>query len=97
MPVKGLVFLAELPPEELDVLVAIAGEVRRARAIYGALRSMQEGRLAITDADHELWAETTKGDTERDDRLVREKALQIAATAARFVLDLLPPARKVRS
>jgi len=69
---------------------AIMGMVRRelvsAQAQYGAFHSAHEGFAVILEEVDELWAEVRK--REKDKKALRTEAVQVAAMAVRFVLDI---------
>ena len=74
------------------VVVAMAvGELGRARANYPPMASYHEGWAIIQEEVEELWAEVRKRPGARDRRKMQEEAVQVAAMALRFVVDLVPP------
>ncbi len=67
------------------VLQAVDAEYRRAVALHGSFNSTHEGYAIIKEEVDELWDGIKKND---DKKLLREEAIQIAAMAMRFCIDI---------
>lgn len=64
-------------------------ELLRATALHGSFASAHEGYAVILEELDELWDEVKKGGTEpRSIPRMRKEAIQVAAMAMRFVLDV---------
>jgi len=63
-------------------------ELDRARDIYPRFTSAHEGYAILLEEVDELWAEVKKSPKNRDMKAMREEAIQVAAMAMRFVLDV---------
>lgn len=72
--------------EVIKILMEVHEELDRATAKFGPFLSAHEGYAIIKEEVDELWDEIKKGD--RQPELMRKEAIQIAAMAVRFVLDL---------
>lgn len=70
----------------------LAGDVReelyRATQAFGPMASAHEGWAVIQEEVDELWDEIKGG---QDKTRMREEAIQVAAMAMRFVIDVAPP------
>lgn len=66
----------------------VAAEVRRARGLHSAFNSAHEGYAVILEELDELKAEVWKKRSVRDIDLMRTEALQVAAMAIRFALEI---------
>jgi len=72
-------------PESLSALVC--AELVRAQSIHGPMRSPHEGFAVLKEEVDELWdVVKDKHGTQRE---MREEAIQVAAMAMRFVLDVV--------
>jgi len=69
-----------MTPEE--VAAEVLAELTRARAKFPAFHSGHEGFAVIKEELDELWEDV------KADRSARAEAIQVAAMAIRFVLDL---------
>ena len=67
------------------VMQAVDAEYRRAVSLHGAFNSTHEGYAIIKEEVDELWDGVKKND---DKKLLREEAIQIAAMAIRFCIDI---------
>lgn len=72
-----------------NVLNLIEKELRRATSLHGGMRSVHEGYAVLLEEVDELWDEVKKKTKNRSDQKMEEEAVQVAAMAARFVVDLL--------
>lgn len=77
--------MAELDPAS-DVLLEVWGEVQAARYKHAPMSSPHEGSSVIREEFEELW-EHVREDTGRSPE-ARKEAVQLAAMAIRYVLDL---------
>lgn len=69
-------------------------ELARARSLYPDMRSPHEGWAIMQEEMDELWDHVRKKDAVHDRSAMREEAIQIAAMALRFAVDLcIPPAK----
>lgn len=81
--------MSEIDIPKLELLMArLYDELTRAYATYGPVASVHEGYALILEELDELWDEVRKKDAERDPADMRVEAVQIAAIALRFALDL---------
>jgi hypothetical protein len=71
-----------------ELLSTVAAELERARAKYAPFNSAHEGWAIILEEVDELWDEVRKRQGERDLARMQREAIQIAAMALRFVLDV---------
>ena len=71
-----------------EVLAETKQEVEGAVKQYPEMRSFHEGYAIILEELDELWEEIRKKPAARDMKLLRHEAIQVAAMAARFALDL---------
>lgn len=65
-------------------LVAVLAELARAQESFGPFASAHEGYAVLLEEVDELWHEVKHGTTERQ----REEAVQVAAMALRFLVDV---------
>ena len=63
-------------------------ELERAMAQYAAMHSPHEGWAIIREELDELWDEVRVKDAQRSVQRMRQEAVQVAAMAMRFVLDV---------
>lgn len=69
----------------LDALLnELREELTRATNLYGPIRSSHEGYAVILEEVDEMWDEIKKNDIDK----AREEALQVAAMAIRFLMDV---------
>ena len=71
------------------VLKEVETEIFRAVNMHGPMRSCHEGWAVLFEEVEELWDEVKKKASKRQKENLRMEAIQIAAMAARFVVDLL--------
>jgi hypothetical protein len=71
-----------------EVMTAIENELRRAVDLHGGMRSCHEGYAVILEEVDELWEHVRLKEKLRKKSEMRTEAIQIAAMAARFVVDL---------
>lgn len=78
----------DITPREGQLLDDVLDELKRATNTFGAFRNGHEGYGVILEELEELWNEVKASKGQRYDRHVREEAVQVAAMAMRFALDL---------
>lgn len=66
----------------------VGAELKSATERYGAFNSAHEGYAVLLEEIDELWAEVKKSPKKRDANLMREEAVQVAAMALRFLVDV---------
>jgi phage terminase large subunit GpA-like protein len=71
-----------------QLLSDVAAELESAQAKHGPMSSGHEGYAVILEELDELWEEVRK--RKPDSALMRAEAIQVAAMALRFVLDVCP-------
>lgn len=71
-----------------DVLDAIGNEVERATAAWPPYNSAHEGYAVLLEEVDELKAHVWMNQKRRDLDAMRKEAIQVAAMAVRFVLDV---------
>lgn len=71
-----------------DVLDAIGNEVERASAAWPPHNSAHEGYAVLLEEVDELKAHVWTNQKRRDLDAMRKEAIQVAAMAVRFVLDV---------
>lgn len=69
-----------------NVLIAVENELRRAMGKHPEFNSAHEGYAVILEELDELWTEVMK--REKSSHALREEAIQVAAMAIRFVIDI---------
>lgn len=77
------------PLDDVDVAASeVAAELRRAMALFGPFKNGHEGWAVIREEVDELWDEVKNN--KGDDHVARQRkeAIQVAAMALRFVVDL---------
>lgn len=72
------------------LLGPLRAELYRASESFGPFNSAHEGWAVIHEEMEELWAEVMKKQSQRSKEKMREEAIQIAAMAVRFIIDLCP-------
>ena len=70
-----------------DAICLIVQEHERAISLFPPFRSEHEGYAIILEKLDELWDEVKKKKP-RDKHLMRKEAIQVAAMATRFLIDL---------
>lgn len=63
-------------------------ELERATTDYGPFVSYHEGYAVLLEEVDELWDEVKKKPSERDPVKIKKEAVQVAAMALRFLVDL---------
>ena len=71
------------------VLRLVDDELTRARLLHARLNSPHEAKAVVEEELDELW-EHVKANTGRSPE-ARAEAIQVAAMALRYVIDLCPP------
>jgi hypothetical protein len=74
--------------QAFDAVNAVMHESNRARDLYPAFNSAHEGYAVLLEEVDELWVEIKKNPKKRDPVAMREEAIQVAAMALRFVIDI---------
>lgn len=72
-----------------QALEHVGGEVARAEAEHAPMHSAHEGYSVILEELDELWDEIKKKSSERDMELMGQEAVQVAAMAVRFLLNVV--------
>lgn len=74
-----------------DILVGVKLETIRATKLHGTFNSFHEGFAILNEEVDELWDEVkaSKGHNSTNKKELFKEAIQVAAMATRFVLDLL--------
>lgn len=88
---SGLDFTRDRAVDAADrgALDDVLAEIRSARSRYPAMASLHEG-LAVTWEEFDEWkAEIFKNPKRRDDTLVREEGIQLAAMVIRTLVDCI--------
>ena len=67
---------------------AIEKECFRACTLYPKFHSAHEGYAVLLEEVEELWDEVKKSPKKRDAALLRAEAIQVAAMALRFLIDV---------
>jgi hypothetical protein len=67
---------------------AIEKECFRACTLYPKFHSAHEGYAVLLEEVEELWAEVKKSPKKRDPAAMRDEAIQVAAMALRFLIDI---------
>lgn len=70
------------------VLDEVDQELYNARSIYGAFNSAHEGCGVLREEFEELWDEVRAKNGARDIAKMRHEAIQTAAMAIRFIIDV---------
>lgn len=72
------------------VMKAIRKELKRAMTLHpGSMRNAHEAYAVLLEEVDELWDEIKKNSKTRDPLKMREEAIQVAAMAARLIIDVL--------
>jgi len=71
-----------------DALQAVVDEFERAEELYPAFHSNHEGYAVIREELEELWEAVKRSKSTRAEGDVKKEAVQLAAMALRFVVDL---------
>lgn len=75
-------------PEVKAVVEAVMHEVLSARCAYPPFNTAHEGYAVLLEEVDELWTEVKVKQGKRDVEALRKEAIQVAAMAVRFVLDV---------
>ena len=67
---------------------AIIEEYERASTRFGQFNSAHEGYSVILEELDELWEEVKKNGDKRNMETMRKEAMQVAAMALRFMVDI---------
>ncbi len=71
-----------------QALVDVKAELETACARYPSMNSAHEGYAVLLEEVEELWDEVKKRPSMRDPAKMRAEAVQVAAMALRFILDV---------
>jgi hypothetical protein len=66
----------------------ILAELVKARSRFPIMASYHEGYAILLEEVEELWSEIKQNPKDRDAVAIREEAMQVAAMAMRFLVDL---------
>jgi NTP pyrophosphatase (non-canonical NTP hydrolase) len=72
----------------LETMTAIEKEAEKSIEEHNSFNSAHEGWAVMYEEVDELWEEVRKKSKNRSKKHMREEAIQIAATAIRFIEDL---------
>jgi len=75
---------------DIEVLEAVIDEYSKAVSHYPPFASAHEGLAVLQEEFEELKAEVFKNNHNRDYEAMRKEAIQVAAMALRFILDVKP-------
>lgn len=75
----------------METLALVAGEYRRAVALYPRWASAHEGMALLYEEVCELWEEVRKRGADRDPQAMMREAIQVAAMAVRLVEEVCRP------
>jgi hypothetical protein len=73
-----------------QALMEVLAEFERATLINGSFHSAHEAYAIMLEEVDELWDEVKKNSSKRDYNNMRLEAVQIAAVALRFLVDITP-------
>ena len=79
--------------EEGDVIGELEDEYTRAAATFPPFNSAHEGFAILAEEVDELWGHVKVNQKRRDLAAMRKEALQVAAMALRFALDVCDETR----
>lgn len=71
-----------------EAIRKVAAEYAKATANYKPFNSAHEGRAVIEEEFDELWAEIKKRPDQVDQAALEKEAVQLAAMALRFIVDI---------
>ena len=78
--------------DKTEVMRTVAGaalqELQRASSLHKPFNSAHEGYAVILEELDELWEEVRKNGARRSPEKMRDEAIQVAAMAMRFVVDV---------
>lgn len=75
-----------------SALAQVADEAENAISRYAPFNSGHEGYAVLLEEVDELWDEVKKSPLKRDYRAMHIEAMQVAAVALRFMVDVTIPA-----
>lgn len=75
-------------PEHYLSLFAVVAELEAAEENFPPMRSAHEGLAILKEEVDELWDEIKKSPKNRDPEAMRKEAIQVAAMAIRFLIDV---------
>lgn len=78
----------QFTPNTKQVFSYVADELNRATAHYAPMNSAHEGFAVLGEEFYELWQEVIKSPKKRDMQAMTEEAVQTAAMAIRFLVDV---------
>ena len=73
---------------QAQIMAEVQQELHRAQSLYPSFSSPHEGYAIILEELDELWDEIKLRKDLRDTRTMRKEAIQVAAMAIRFLLDV---------
>lgn len=79
----------DLADKIAQVMIDVEAELHRATSQHGPMNSIHEGYSVILEEVDELWDQVRLKSSLRNQENIREECIQIAAMAARLVVDLL--------
>jgi hypothetical protein len=75
----------------MEVLDLVDRELYRAEELSAPMPTAHDGWAVILEEVDELWDEVKLKPSKRSVEKMREEAVQVAAMAVRFILDICPP------
>lgn len=85
--------LASITTEKRTVLDEVQGEVMNAQKHWPAFNSAHEGFGVLMEEVDELWDHVKTNQHKRDIKGMRKEAIQVAAMAVRFALEICDEGR----
>ena len=79
------------------IINVILAEVSRARSMYPKFASAHEGYAVLLEEMTELQSEVFKSPKNRDYKAMKEEAIQVAAMAIRFLIDVTPKENSIET
>lgn len=76
--------------KKIDALLYIKSELDRASIRFPPFHSAHEGYAVLLEEVDELWDEVKKNPGKREIERIKQEAIQVAAMAARILVDLCP-------
>jgi len=73
---------------QIDAFCLVIKELKSAVKRYAPMNSAHEGLAVLQEEVHELMLEVYKSPKNRDDKAMKEEAVQVAAMAIRFLTDV---------
>ena len=77
-------------PHTAATILAVTDELHKAQQTNTPMSSCHEGYAVILEEVDELWDEVKKKPSKRDKTKLRKEAIQVAAMAIRFIVDVVP-------